>query len=119
LSFCRPSTDRYWVKLHQRNAQEFASTGVYKEGGINSVTWSLQLLPHPPGGVSSLPEVILFSLTLSYDFRFADCKAAQVGRNAVEYAMMSLQARPKLFQDEALRLSSRNLCVSPCLSKEN
>ncbi|KAG0655267.1 hypothetical protein C6P46_001081 [Rhodotorula mucilaginosa] len=122
-------TDRYWVKLHQRNAQEFASTGVYKEGGINSVTWSLQLLLHPPGGVSSLPEVILFSLTLSYDFRFADCKAAQVGRNAVEYAMMSLQARPKLFQDEALRLSSRNLCsrasstadtlFSLCLSATN
>lgn len=100
----------YLVKLDQRNTQEFASSGIYKDGGSNPVTWSLQNFLSPLSGVSSLPKATLFSLMLSYSFRFADCKSAQVSRNAVEYAMMSLKARPKLFQDKALRLNSRNLC---------
>ena len=103
---------RYLVKLYQHNAENFASSGVYKEGGINSVTWSLQILLDPPGGVSSLPEVTLFSLTLSYDFHFADCKAVRVSHNAVKYAALSLQAGPQPLQEVPPLLNSCSLCVS-------
>lgn len=71
----------------------FARCGLYKEASTNDnpVTWIFQILVGAPdASTPSLPEVILFSLKLCYDFQFAGHKAAQVGIHPLQFAVMSL-----------------------------
>lgn len=73
------SGHRYFVKVYQHDPKDFARCGLYKEAGTNDnpVTWIFQvLLGAPDASTLSLPEVVLFSMKLCYDFQFAGHKAA-------------------------------------------